>query len=75
MAGWAGWAGCRVCIVGGACKKWLSFGEEVRVRVRVIGLGLESGSESRSGLEPHFSVAGSCTADQARREVAQREFV
>ena len=35
---------------------WLSFGEGVRVRV--IGLGLESGSESEFGSDPHFSVAG-----------------
>ena len=38
----------------------------VRIRIRV---------RARSGLEPHFSVAGSYTADQARREVAQRELV
>ena len=54
-----------------------SFGEEVRVRVRVIRLGLESGSESRSGLEPHFSVAGGrvCTAIKRAGHVAQRELV
>ena len=43
----------------GACKR-LSFGEGVWVRVRVIGIGLESGSESSVRvIEPHvYSVAG-----------------
>ena len=39
--------------------------------------GLESGSESELGLEPHFSVAGGrvCTAFKRAGHVAQRELV
>ena len=59
----------------GACKR-LSFGEGVWVRVRVIGIGLESGSESSVRvIEPHVSVAGgACTADQACRSGAQGKW-
>ena len=55
----------------GACKR-LSFGEGVWVRVRVIGIGLESGSESSVRvIEPSRSQGAHAQqirhADQARR--------
>ena len=48
----------------GACR-WLSYGEGVRVRV--IGLGLESGSESELGLGPHTPRSQGARAQQLPR--------
>ena len=71
--GWLGW-------LQGLHSGWLSFGEGVRVPVRVIGLGLESGWSESSASSPTWSRSQGARAQQVRpadqaRRVAQRACI